>query len=167
MRVATPCTPETHEHAPAALPLPSAPTTDQSEVDLTDVETQGGVDPAESAATNFHTAAARVAMKVMYAARMARPDQLRSIAYLARYLTKWTDEHDTRLHRLMAHINSSLGYSMYAWNDAGASSDPFVLRVFSDADYAGCAQTQRSTTGAVVFLSREGASMPLSLWSKR
>ena len=67
----------------------------------------------------------------------------------------------------MAYINKSLGCRMYAWNVAGASSDPFVLRVFSDADYAGCAQTQRSTTGAVAFLPREGASNPLSFLSKR
>ena len=51
--------------------------------------------------------------------------------------------------------------------DAGASNNPLVLRVFSDADYAGCAQAQRSTTGAVVFLARKGASVPLSFWSKR
>ena len=166
-RVATPCTPETREHAPAALLVPVATNTEQSEVDLTDVEPQGGVDPAESAAKNFHTEAARVVVKVMCAARMARPDLLRSIAYMARYLTKRTEEHDTRLHRLMAYISNSMGYGMYAWSDAGASSDPFVLLVFSDADYAGCAQAQRSTTCAVVFLTRKGASVPLSFLSQR
>ena len=56
---------------------------------------------------------------------------------------------------------------MYARSDAGASSDPFVLRVFSDADYAGHAQTQRSTTGAAVLLTRKGASVPLSFLSQR
>ena len=56
-------------------------------------------------------------MKVMYAARMATPDLLRSMAYVARLLTKWTDEHDKRLHRLVAYIKNSLAYLMYAWND--------------------------------------------------
>ena len=130
MRVAALCTLETHGQAPAALLTPAAPNTDQGEVDLTDAEPQGGVDPAEGAAKNFHTVAARVIMKVMYAARMARPDSLRSIAYLARYLTKWTHEHDRGVHRFMAYINNSLGYRMYAWSEAATSSDPFVVRVF-------------------------------------
>ena len=89
-------------------------------------------------------------MEVMYAARMARPDLLRSIAYLAWYPAKWTQDHDKKLHRLMAYINS-LSFRMRAWSQANALGDPFVLRVFSDCDYAGCGQTQRSTTGAVVF----------------
>ena len=103
----------------------------------------------------------------MCAARLARPDLLRSIAYLARLLTKWTEEHDTRLHRLVAYTSNSLGCRMYAWNDASASGDSLVLRVFVDADDAGCAQAQRSTPGAVVFSARKGASMPLSLLYKR
>ena len=70
---------------------------------------EGGVDPAGSAAKNFNTAAARVIMKVMYAARMARPDLSRSIAYVAKYLTNWTEEQDKRPHHLMAYINNSLG----------------------------------------------------------
>ena len=48
-------------------------------------------------------------MKVMCAARMARPDFLRTIAYLARYLTKWTEDRDKKLHRLVAYVNNSLG----------------------------------------------------------
>ena len=43
------------------------------------------------------TVALKVIMKVMYAARLARFDLLRSVCDLARYLTKWTAEHDQRL----------------------------------------------------------------------
>ena len=53
---------------------------------------------------DFNVPAARVIMKVMYAARMARPDLLRTIAFLARYFTKWTEAMDKRLHRLMVYI---------------------------------------------------------------
>ena len=35
---------------------------------------------------------------------------------------------------------------------------PYSLRIFFDADYAGCAQTQRSPIGAVVFLHRKVTS---------
>ena len=36
----------------------------------------------------------RVVMKVLYAARYARPDLLRACTYLALYFTKWTPECD-------------------------------------------------------------------------
>ena len=79
VRVATPCMSESHEQAPAAIPASS--TCDVSGgVEPADAEESGGVDPAVSAAKKFHTAAARVIMEVMYAARMARRDLLRSIA---------------------------------------------------------------------------------------
>ena len=97
-RVATPCMPESPQQAPAAVPSSDAHDTSGG-VEPADTEELGGVDPAVGASRNFHTAAARVSMKVMYAARMARPDLLRTIAYLARYLTKWTEDHDKKLHR--------------------------------------------------------------------
>ena len=55
--------------------------------------------------------AAQVVMKVFYVAREARPDLLRAIGYLSRYLTKWNKECDRRLHRLMEYVNSTQ-YSM-------------------------------------------------------
>jgi hypothetical protein len=41
--------------------------------------------------------AAKVLMKILYAARMARFDLLRAVNYLACYITKWTPECDRRL----------------------------------------------------------------------
>ena len=122
--------------------------------------------PVEVEPKDFNVPAARVIMKVMYAARMARPDLQRTIAFLARYLTKWTEDMDKRLHRLMVYIQNSLSYRMYAWNDQGAADRPFKLRVYSDSDFVGCSQTQRSTTGAIVFLTRSGAKIPLAYLSK-
>ena len=45
--------------------------------------------------------AAKVLMKVMYAARMARPDLQRAICHLACFVTKWDSVCDRKLHRLM------------------------------------------------------------------
>ena len=105
----------------------------------------GEVPPAKQ----FHTDAARVIMKVMYAARMARPDLIRTISFLARYLTKWSEEMDKGLHRLMSYIHYSYAYRMFAW--AGTVVDNFTLDVYSDSDYAGCSETQRSIIGSIVF----------------
>ena len=52
--------------------------------------------------------AASCLMKVLYGARMARPDLLRATCYLARLITKWTTACDKMLHRLMCYISSSL-----------------------------------------------------------
>eukprot|EP00975_Prorocentrum_lima_P028059 5897646-Prorocentrum_lima.AAC.1 len=52
--------------------------------------------------------AARVLMKILYGARMARFDLLRAVSYLAACVTKWTLTCDQDLHRLVCYINSTL-----------------------------------------------------------
>ena len=89
---------------------------------------QSGGGPTDVVTKEFHTAAARARLSGVCAARMARPDLLRSIAYLARYSTKWTQDRDKKLHRLMAYINNSLGSRIRAWNQPNASNDPLMLR---------------------------------------
>ena len=59
--------------------------------------------------------AARVLMKVLYGARMARFDLLRAVCHLACFVTKWSETCDRRLHRLMCYINSTLDFSMHGW----------------------------------------------------
>ena len=39
--------------------------------------------------------------------------------------------------------------------------------VYSDSDYAGCSETQRSTIGSIVFLRNNDMSVPISFVSKR
>jgi hypothetical protein len=157
MKVQTPCTPEDHQQAPAAV------VNNEAEV----AEYTSGDFPADESPKELNVPAARVIMKLMYCARMARPDLLRTISFLARYLTKWTEDTDNRLHKLMVYVQNSLAYRMYAWNDQSSADGPYNLRVYSDSDFAGCSQTQRSTTGSIVFLSRAGSKIPLSYLSKR
>ena len=148
----TPCTPEDHQQALAAIV--------NSEDEVADFAS--GAIPADDKPREFNTVVTRVIMKVMYAARMARPDLLRTIAYLARYLTKWTDDMDKRLHKLMVYIQNSLAYRMYGWNDQSSADGPYKLRVYSDSDFAGCSQSQRPTAGSIVFRTSGGSKIPLS-----
>ena len=124
--------PETHSEAEAAKAseigsggYPADPLSDG------DCLADSGGYPASPAgdSTSFHTSAARVSMKLMYAARMARPDLLRSIAYLARYLTKWDDSCDKRLSKLMAYVQNTVSYRMYALSDVDRGEAPPQLRV--------------------------------------
>ena len=128
-------------------------------------DTGSGDLPAEPSELN--TLAARVIMTVMYAARVARRDLLRAIAYLARDLTTWSEDTDARLHRLAPYLQSTLAFRVYAWHDPSSVEQPWALRVSSDADYAGRAETKRHTMGAIVFLSGKGTLVPLSLLPKR
>ena len=95
--------------------------------------------------------ASKVLMKVLYGARMARYDLLRPTCWLATRVTKWTETCDRALHRLMAYIQSTLHLRMCGW--IGDPMDAWEFVVYSDADFAGCKDTGRSTTGAFTCIS--------------
>ena len=77
----------------------------------------GGIKEAEDESTApwLDTIAAKVVMKVFYAARVARPDLLRAVGHLSCYLTRWSPECDRRLHRLMCYVHSTLDMKTYGW----------------------------------------------------
>ena len=57
--------------------------------------------------------ASKVLMKILFAARMARPDLLRATQSLASRLSKWSVECDIALHRLVAYLRSPVGMSLW------------------------------------------------------
>ena len=59
--------------------------------------------------------AAKVLMKILYAARMARFDLLRAVCHRACFIAKWTEERDRRLHRLACDIHTTKSYRMVGW----------------------------------------------------
>ena len=69
----------------------------------------GGNPGAEEDTTSSRLApyAAKVLMKILYAARYARFDLLRAVCVLAQHVSKWTRECDAKLYRLICYINSS------------------------------------------------------------
>ena len=147
--VSTPCWPEDHHDAETIRVVFGGGDITAIGGDVIANDTYDEVATSESTSKQFHTEAARVIMKIMYAARMARPDLIRTISFLARFLTKWDDHMDKRLQRLMSYIHHSYSYRMYAY--MGTDQQVFSLDVYSDSDYASCAETQRSTTGSIIF----------------
>ena len=89
-------------------------------------------------------------MKLLYGARMARYDILRAIAYLATCVTKWTEQCDRDLHHLMLYVSSTKHLRMVSW--CGDSLDELELRMYTDADFAGCTRTHRSTSGIIIMM---------------
>ena len=72
-------------------------------------------------------------MKVFYAARVARFDLLRAVGHLSRFLTKWTDECDLRLDKLMRYIKTTLHYRMTGW--VGDDIRSINLHLYADANF--------------------------------
>ena len=85
-------------------------------------------------------------MKLLYAARVGRFDLLRSINNLARKITKGTKKEDALLHHLMAYVHQSKHHMMIGW--VGDSMENSSIGLFADADYAGCGESLKSTSGA-------------------
>jgi hypothetical protein len=101
--------------------------------------------------------------KLLYAARLARPDLILPINLLSRYLTKWTAFHDRALLRLVAYVETSKLRLLRGCVGSGVSS----LKLYCDADFAGCLDTARSTSGLWLVLAGDGWSFPLEWGSKR
>ena len=91
--------------------------------------------------------AAKVLMKILYAARLCRFDLLRAVCHLATFVTKWTSECDRKLHRLIGYIKATKHYRMVGW--VGDELSCINPHWFADADFAGCRFTKRSTSVSV------------------
>ena len=124
-----------------------------------------GQDSESLSRGNLAPHAASVLMKLLYAARIARFDLLRSINALARNVTKWTKDDDARLHHLMCYVNSTLSLKMIGW--VGDKIEDLSLGLFADADFAGCAQSLRSTSGSHLQVQGKFTRFPLAGGSKR
>ena len=88
--------------------------------------------------------AARVLMKILFAARMARYDLLRAVQGLAARVTKWSQDCDKALYRLICYIHSTLDLKLQSF--IGDKITECKLWCFADADHAG-EFDNRSTSG--------------------
>ncbi|OLP93893.1 hypothetical protein AK812_SmicGene24167 [Symbiodinium microadriaticum] len=131
-------------------PVPKGP----AEEEVTD-ENRGALAPQ----------AASILMKLLYAARILRFDLLRSINNLARKITKWTKKEDVLLHHLMAYVHQSKHHMMIGW--VGDSMETSSIGLFADADYAGCGESLKSTSGAHLHTQGPHTRFPLAGLSKR
>ena len=102
---------------------------------------------------------------ILYGARLARSDLLRPIAALASKITKWDTVCDRMLHRLVCYINPSLDYKLKG--HIGDKIEDLNLTLFSDADFAGCLDTAKSTSGVSIALTGPNSFFPLNAISKK
>ena len=109
--------------------------------------------------------AASVLMKLLYGARIARFDLLRQVNRLARNVHRWTDSDDRGLHHLMCYVHHTKHWRMVGW--VGDPMDDVHLALYADADFAGCVDSLRSTSGGRLNTQGPNTRFPLSGSSKR
>ncbi len=78
--------------------------------------------------------AARVLMRVLYAARLCRQDLLFDVTQLARCVHKWDAVCDARLHRLMRYIQCTVHLIQRSF--VGDDLQDCVLTLCTDSDFA-------------------------------
>ena len=96
-------------------------------------------------------------MKIFYGARLARFDLLRPIAALATMITKWNTKCD-RMHRLVSYFYSSLDYKLKRY--IGDDTMDLSLTLYSDADFPGCLDIAKSTSGVFIALTGPNSFFP-------
>lgn len=85
---------------------------------------------------------------LIFLATVSRPDIAFGVNYVSRYLNKWSDEHVKAVKRIFRYLKGSVNLSITyrRINDVN-------LIGYSDADYAGCLDTRKSTSGFVFLLN--------------
>ena len=109
--------------------------------------------------------AARIVLKVLYLARIARPDLLWAVNILAREVTKWTAACDQRLFRLICYIKCTKDWVQSCF--VGDSPENCWLALFSDASFAGDLRDSKSTSGGMLVLVGPATFVPISWLCKK
>ena len=109
--------------------------------------------------------AASILMKLLYGARIARFDLLRQVNRLARNVHRWTDSDDRGLRHLMCYVHHTKHWRMVGW--VGEPMDDVHLALYADADFAGCVDSLRSTSGGHLNIQGPNTRFPLSGSSER
>ena len=113
----------------------------------------------------FGEKSASILMKILWLARLSRPDLCHSVTKLASGITKWSINHDKMLYRLVCYMQGTLDFGVMC-SVRGSWSD-ISLHLYTDADLGGDVCSMKSHSG--IYLAVEcpnGTHFPIS-WSSR
>nr|GEY30771.1 uncharacterized mitochondrial protein AtMg00810-like [Tanacetum cinerariifolium] len=80
----------------------------------------------------------------------SRPDIVHATCLCARYEAKPTEKHLKEVKRIFRYLQGTINTGLWYTKDSG-----FELTGFSNADYAGCKDTFKSTFGGAQFLGEK------------
>ena len=109
--------------------------------------------------------ASKVLMKILWSARLARPDLMKGIPDLTRKITTWSRADDRRLFRLMSYLKGTAHFML----EGHIRDDPSMLHLclFADSDHASGIEDVKSTSGMILALEGPDSYWPLCWSSKR
>ena len=139
--------------SPDKLRRVSTPCNAESAMTDEEIATQG----------DLHDSAARILMRCLWLARLCRPDISFAVTRLASRVTRWTAWEDRQTLRLVSHIHHTREVCMHASCSWDA---PPVLNVYTDADFAACPYTAKSTSGIVAHIGTGSLAWPV-MWQSR
>jgi hypothetical protein len=124
---------------------------------------KGGEDPGV-----FAKSCSSHLMKLLFAARLARPDILVAINRLASKVTSWNLSHDRALRRLMQYVQQSVDLELVS-QLSSEDLQTAVLVMSPDSDLASDLESTKSTSGLWLELRSEDGKRcwPLAWRSKR
>ncbi len=85
----------------------------------------------------------QLAGSILYAATIGRPDLSYHAGVLARYISKWNRSHYIAAQHVLRYIKATLHECLTFTSEQGKR----ILLGYADADWGGCLETRRSTTG--------------------
>nr|GEY34992.1 uncharacterized mitochondrial protein AtMg00810-like [Tanacetum cinerariifolium] len=94
---------------------------------------------------------------IIFGSTHPRPDIVHATCLCARYQAKPTEKHLKEVKRIFRYLWEIINMGLWYTNDSG-----FKLTGFSHADYAGCKNTFKSTSGGAQFLGEKLVS-----WSSK
>ena len=110
--------------------------------------------------------ASSILMKLLWLARLCRPDLSFPICLLAGQITTWSRNADKQLFRLVCYVNSTISSCLFM--SIHDSPETCTLDLFCDADLGGCPHTAKSTSGMfLVIRGPKGTFVPLSWHARR
>ena len=127
----------------------------EGSITLEDDEAQG----------ELSSCACSILMKILWLARLARPDLLKPVCDLASKITKWTRGDDKRVYRLVCYLHSSPHYRLSG--HIGDAASTLSLRLYVDADFGGDSGSARSTSGGYLVIFGPNTFFPISWLSRR
>ena len=131
------------------------PCIDDHQLDPDDFTTKG----------TLESVASRIVLKILYTARIGRPDILWSVNTLARMITKWNRACDKRRHRLVSHLHSTRYNILEGFVDGDPNGRDVI--VYSDASFADDTNSSKSTSASFVALVGPNALAPITAICKK
>ena len=112
----------------------------------------------------LHGQAAKVLMRLLWLSRLSRPDLSFIIGRLASNTTRWSRWDDRQLLRVVSYLHSTSEFVTVA--EVHYKCKPHI-HTYTDADFAGCPWSAKSTSGIMICLVTGEAKWPIYWQSKK